>query len=60
MTPDSVSYGRPDLYSDGMSGGTDFAFIAPWDCHPRCRRRKARKAAPVRPSKASAVSEASA
>ena len=45
--PDSASYGRPGLYSDGMSGGTDFFTVLPWDCHPRRRRRKARKAASV-------------
>lgn len=57
--PDSVSYGRPDLYSDGMSGGTGFFFVAPWDCHPRSRRRKskARKASPRGSSRASSASE---
>lgn len=55
--PDSASYGRPDLYSDGMSGGTGFFFVSPCDCYPRRRRRK--DASRV-PSKVSPSSEAAA
>ena len=50
--PDSVSYGPEPgfLYSDGMSGGTDFFFVNPCDVYPSrpgCRA-KARKAVPPR------------
>lgn len=45
---DSVSYGKNPhvepgfLYSDGMSGGTDFFFVAPWDLRRGKRPRRSR------------------
>lgn len=45
---DSVSYGENPavepgfLYSDGMSGGTGYFFVAPWDLRRGERPRRAR------------------
>lgn len=67
--PDSGRYGENPavepgfLCSDGMSGGTGYFTVAPWGSYRKPKpkaKAKRRKAAPVRSSKASAVSEASA